>query len=98
MNSTIQNGSITVSRDSKFTGGANPVNIYVDGEYSQRINNGKSVTLSLSPGVHKVYIAGASWNTTSRSNVITLDVQPGKNEYFKCGYGGLFSGVFFEKS
>ena len=80
------NSSITISRKSTIGGAAIPFHILIDGESAGKVNNGKTVTIPVSSGIHKVCIVVPIWHRNNRSDEITIDLSSTQSIKLTCGY------------
>ena len=63
-------GTITVTRKSSFYGCAIPFKVFVDGKLANTINNGKTITLNVPYGEHKVSFNKANSKVKDRKRVV----------------------------
>jgi hypothetical protein len=90
--------SISITRTARHTGSLGPIFIYVDGEYSAKVDNGRTVNIPISHGTHQVYVSAPGVITSAFiSDILFLQILPGKTEVLTCGYTGI-NGVFLSKS
>ncbi|HMD89091.1 MAG TPA: hypothetical protein VKF38_08010 [Anaerolineaceae bacterium] len=82
----ILNASITISRKSFFGGAAIPFNIIIDGVSVGKVDNGKTVNIPFSSGLHKIYIKVPVWNRNNHTDEILVDLTNTQNIKFICGY------------
>lgn len=78
--------SITITRKSSFGGAEIPFHILVDGQPAGKLGNGKTITLAVDPGVHRVCVTIPVWNRNNRSQEIAVDLTRTPNVQLVCGY------------
>ena len=72
-----QDGTVVVFRPSKFIGSALKPSVYVDGNQAARLENGRYVSLQLSPGKHNFE------SSMKKTGALEVDVKPKETVYLE---------------